>query len=143
MSDNSVKTCHNCKYGTFDALWGIITCIRPAICKQRDLWEANGERNEEVDYISKKDAIEAITANSRDSDSKYLESERIILESDAIEALTILPSVKPERNLCRECKFVVYHGSVDKNGNVESCWYCRNWDGGTDEEGFCHEWERK
>ena len=90
-----------------------------------------------------KDAIEAITANSRDSDSKYLESERIILESDAIEALTILPSVKPERNLCRECKFVVYHGSVDKNGNVESCWYCRNWDGGTDEEGFCHEWERK
>lgn len=56
-------------------------------------------------------------------------------------AIRNLPSAQPERHFCRECKWVKYHGRVDKYGNVESYWRCCNWDGETDEEGFCHEWE--
>ena len=53
------------------------------------------------------------------------------------------PTVEIERHLCRECACVQYYGEVDKYGNVESSWYCCNWDNRTDEEGFCHEWRRK
>lgn len=52
------------------------------------------------------------------------------------------PTIEPEPHFCRDCKWVTYHGSVDKHGTVEALWHCHNWDGGTDEEGFCHEWER-
>lgn len=54
-----------------------------------------------------------------------------------------LPPAQPERHLCRECVCVQYYGEVDKHGNVESSWYCCNWDNRTDEEGFCHEWRGK
>lgn len=62
---------------------------------------------------------------------------------DAEQRLEDLPSAQPEQHLCRDCKWVKYYGNVDKNGNVESYWRCMNWDGGTDEEGYCHEWESK
>lgn len=54
-----------------------------------------------------------------------------------------LPSVQPEQHFCRDCKWVANYGIVDKYGAVESSWYCKNWADSTDEEGFCHEWERK
>lgn len=53
----------------------------------------------------------------------------------------VLEELPSAQHFCRECKWVKYQGSVDKYGNVESYWRCCNWDGETDEEGFCHEWE--
>ena len=44
------------------------------------------------DLISRQAAIEALMAEGRNVDSRYLESERIIHESDAVEAISMLPS---------------------------------------------------
>ena len=57
------------------------------------------------DSISRRAAIEAIIAEGRDVDSRYLESERIIHESDAVEAIAMLPSVQPGIIRCRDCKY--------------------------------------
>ena len=46
----------------------------------------------EGDLISRQDAIDAVVAEGRNVDSRYLESERIVHESDAVEALAMLPS---------------------------------------------------
>lgn len=54
-----------------------------------------------------------------------------------------LPSAQTEPHYCRECKFSRCHINVDKHGNSETYWRCLNWDGETDEEGYCHEWERR
>ena len=65
------------------------------------------------ELISKQAAIDAIIAEGRNVDSRYLESERIIHESDAVEAIAMLPSVQPkngewinDRGLykCSRCK---------------------------------------
>ena len=48
------------------------------------------------DSISRRAAIETVVAEGRAVDSRYLESERIIHESDAVEALSMLPSVRSE-----------------------------------------------
>lgn len=47
------------------------------------------------DCISRQAAIDAIIAEGRTVDSRYLESERIIHESDAVEAISMLPSAEP------------------------------------------------
>ena len=49
------------------------------------------------DTIYRQDAIDALIAEGRNVDSRYLESERIIHESDAVEAISMLPSARPER----------------------------------------------
>lgn len=59
------------------------------------------------------------------------------------EIKNLLEDAQPERNFCRTCKWAQYFGSVDKYGSIESSWYCKNWEGYTDEEGFCHEWNAK
>lgn len=41
---------------------------------------------------------------------------------------------------CKDCKWSVEH--YDTDGNVPY-WVCKNWDGGTDADGYCHEAERK
>lgn len=48
------------------------------------------------DLISRQAAIDTIIAEGRTVDSHYLESERVINESDAVEALSMLPSVQSE-----------------------------------------------
>ncbi len=48
------------------------------------------------DTINRQAAINAIIAEGYDVDSRYLGSERIIHESDAVEALSMLPSAQPE-----------------------------------------------
>ena len=48
------------------------------------------------DCISRQAAIEALIAEVRTVDSRYLDSERIIHESDVIEAISMLSSVTPE-----------------------------------------------
>lgn len=168
------------------------------------------------DLISRQAAIDALIAEGRNVDSRYLESERIIHEADAVEVISMLPSARPdsgyieqikwERDLairqladlgyglgekprtngdlisrqellesierisvkgnvldddwiyrfiqefpsaqpephyCRECKWSWCYIKVDKHGNSETYWRCRNWDGETDKEGYCHEWERR
>ena len=64
-------------------------------------------------------------------------------EKAAIDAIKNLPSADPEPHYCRECKWSWCHINVGKHGETETYWRCLNWDGGTDEEGFCHEWERR
>lgn len=46
------------------------------------------------DLIYKQDAINAIITEGRTVDSRYLESERILHESDAVEAISMLPSAQ-------------------------------------------------
>lgn len=41
---------------------------------------------------------------------------------------------------CKDCKWCVEH--YDTRGNVPY-WRCKNWDGGTEADGFCHEAERR
>ena len=41
---------------------------------------------------------------------------------------------------CKDCKWSVEH--YDTDGNVPY-WVCKNWDGGTDADGYCHEVERE
>lgn len=57
------------------------------------------------DCISRQAAIDAIIAEGRTVDSRYLESERIIHESDAVEAISMLPSAEPEIIRCKDCKY--------------------------------------
>ena len=47
------------------------------------------------DLISRKTAIDALISEGRNVESHYLLSERIIHESDAIEAISMLPSAEP------------------------------------------------
>ena len=48
------------------------------------------------DMISRQDAIEALIAEGRNVNSRYLESERIIHEADAVEVISMLPPAQPE-----------------------------------------------
>lgn len=41
---------------------------------------------------------------------------------------------------CKDCKHMEEH--YDTEGNAPY-WVCKNWYGGTDEDGYCHEAERK
>lgn len=50
-----------------------------------------------TDIISRQAAIDALISEGRNVDSRYLESERIIHESDAVEAISMLPSAQPEQ----------------------------------------------
>lgn len=53
------------------------------------------------DTIYRQAAIDAVIAEGRNVDSRYLESERIIHESDAVEAISMLPSA-PQWIPCSE-----------------------------------------
>lgn len=46
------------------------------------------------DLIDRQAAIDALVAEARTVDSHYLESERIIHESDAVEVISMLPSAQ-------------------------------------------------
>lgn len=60
-----------------------------------------------------------------------------------MEKLSELPSAETEPHYCRECKWSWCYINVGKHGETETYWRCLNWDGETDEEGYCHEWERR
>lgn len=49
------------------------------------------------DLISRQAAIDALIAEGRNVDSRYLESERIIHESDAVEAISLLSPAQQEQ----------------------------------------------
>lgn len=67
----------------------------------------------------------------------------MIDKAELYKAISELPSAQPEPHYCRECKWSRCHINVDKYGNTETYWHCFNWDGGTDEEGYCYEWGRR
>lgn len=52
--------------------------------------------------------------------------------------LETLPSAQPEIVRCKDCKWVEHYGT---DGNAS--YWCKNWDGGTDADGFCYEVERR
>ena len=95
------------------------------------------------DLISRRSAIKAIC-----EDSTWLESQGCTdiwmaeRKQRDVDILSDLPSVQSEPNYCRECKWSRNHIYM-ANGKSETYWRCLNWDGETDEEGYCHEWERR
>ena len=112
------------------------------------------------DTISRQEAIDALWKALYEYEDKtekqFQESEdldvgdwighRIFVQNmNDINRQTILklPSAQTELHYCWECKFSRCHINVDKHGNSETYWRCINWDGETDEEGYCHEWKRK
>ena len=82
---------------------------------------------------------------SDDDESPIMYNDERLLEiNKAItKQMRELPSAEPESHYCRECKWSRCHINIDKQGETETYWRCLNWDGETDEEGFCHEWERR
>lgn len=69
---------------------------------------------------------------------KYCYNRWIPLNVDAVIAQPTVDAVEVVR--CKDCKWSVEH--YDTDGNVPY-WACKNWDGGTDADGYCHEAERK
>ena len=104
------------------------------------------------DLIDREDAIDAIQNvnwyhQNRNKDmvsgANSSEHQAWYKAEDIYKTLEELPSAEPERHYCRECKWSKCRINVDKYGRSETYWDCLNWYGGTDEEGFCHEWERR
>lgn len=90
------------------------------------------------DLIDRQAAIEALIAEGRNVDSHYLESERIIHESDAVEVISLLPSARneeviPHRNYKYLSDYWCECGwHLGKKGEVKYCAECGrrvNWDG--------------
>ncbi len=86
------------------------------------------------DLISRRAAIDALVETFKRIPTTAIRAKNTIEQ---------LPSAQPEPNYCRDCKWSWCHVSVDKHGNPKIYWRCLNWDGETDEEGYCHEWERR
>lgn len=49
-----------------------------------------------------------------------------------------VPAARSEIIRCKDCKWVEHYGT---DGNAS--YWCKNWDGGTDADGFCYEVERR
>lgn len=84
---------------------------REELCGNSEQLESGHEKDHVADpgkmvgdLISRQAAIKVIIAEGRNVDSRYLESERIIHESDAVEALSMLPSAPSEIIRCKDCK---------------------------------------
>lgn len=76
---------------------------------------------QEFDLISRQDAIDAVIAEGISVDSRYLEAERIVHESDAVEALSMLPSANRPTGKWIECE----------SNHIEKIYLCSN----------CHNYE--
>lgn len=84
------------------------------------------------DSISREEVLRAIiTAGEVESDSGYTHLYKVIEN---------LPSTEPEIIRCEDCEWCEEHYDTDGNAPY---WVCKNWDGGTDADGFCYEAERK
>lgn len=95
--------------------------------------------NDNINRQQALDTIRNIRAITGTFDDKIL----LIDKAEAQTALMMLPPAESKQHYCRECKWSRCHINLDKYGRSEIYWHCLNWDGGTDEEGFCHEWERR
>lgn len=63
-----------------------------------------------------------------------------IYTKEVKEILEELPSAQPEIIRCKDCKWCIEHYDTRENAPY---WVCKNWDGGTEADGFCHEAERR
>lgn len=93
------------------------------------------------DLISREEALKALkeTYPTVWTESDYELGQKNQWSSDEIAILTV-PSAEPEIIRCKDCKWCVEH--YDTYGNAPY-WICKNWDGGTDADGFCYEAERR
>lgn len=82
------------------------------------------------DLIRRSGAIKAITGEP--IDAHY--------PSWYVDKLKKVPPAEPEIIRCKDCKWCVEHYDTDGNAPY---WICKNWDGGTDADGFCYEAERR
>ena len=89
------------------------------------------------DSISRQAAIKAVIAEGRSVDSRYLEAERIVHESDAVEVLSMLPSADAVEVV--RCKDGVYSETMITTGLV----YCNEIKTACSEEGYCYVGERR
>jgi len=81
-------------------------------------------------YINRDKAIEALIAEGRNVDSRYLESERIIHESDAIEAISMLSTDDAVMVVrCKNCRYWWTYYNGDHNCLLHSEF--------RDENGYC------
>lgn len=65
------------------------------------------------DLISRQEAIDAVCREGRNVDSRYLLSERIVHEADAVEALSMLPTIDAVEVIrCKDCR---WYGRADKS----------------------------
>ena len=87
------------------------------------------DNQEAIKWLREAEILDLASGNTKDREAVNM----------AISAL----QEQLEPHYCRECKWSRCHINVDKYGNTETYWHCLNWDGGTDEEGYCHEWKRK
>lgn len=69
------------------------------------------------DLISRQAAIDTLLKEVRLVDGYYVENDEVIDKDDAIEAIRLLPSAKPENIRCYECKYGTHSGC----GNVYIC----------------------
>lgn len=94
------------------------------------------------DLINRQAAIDAIFSEPLyESGMKKRDADAVV--PAIYEKIKLLPSAQQEPNYCRECKWSRCHIYAGKHGESETYWRCLNWDGETDEEGYCHEWERR
>lgn len=80
------------------------------------------------DLISRISLKQSIVISMILGDEKTLE--KIIDEEPSIDAVPVIR--------CKDCKWC-----VEKFGIDGVYWICKNWQGGTDSDGYCHEAERK
>ena len=78
--------------------------------------------------------IDADSLKQRIIDNWYT-ADDIIVDVDREPTADVVKVVR-----CKDCKWSVEH--YDTDGNVPY-WVCKNWDGGTDADGFCYEGERR
>ena len=90
-----------------------------------------------AEYIEREAAIKRFTFATLDC----LGMEPTIMAEDVVKALKAIPAadVVPVVR-CGECKHCVEH--YDTDGNVPY-WVCKEWDSGTDYDGYCHYGEKK
>ena len=86
------------------------------------------------DLISRQNAIDFFIRLDKKFPHRVLSPERVRF------ILTRLPSAQMEIIRCKDCKWCEEHYDTDGNAPY---WICKNWDSGTDADGFCHEAERR
>lgn len=85
------------------------------------------------DLINRQNLLELI--DWYDHQYSEIESYLDIIRQD----IKSLSSAESEIIRCKDCKWCSEHYDTDGNAPY---WICRNWDGGTDADGFCYEAER-
>ena len=94
-----------------------------------------------ADLIDRQAAITALERTKEKDPKGDIACFYNTITDNKIAVIEAQPSVDAEQVVrCKDCKWCEAHYDTDGNAPY---WICRNWDGGTDADGFCHEAERK